>query len=318
MQTQITKDNIEKKKIHKYNSISLHKKIDRISESKTAAIYLLPSLILIFLTIVFPIIYSFIMSLTNVKFKAGILDFEFVGLDNYLKILSDPRIPNILTNTVIFTIVSVLGTIIIAFAIALSIHHGIWGSWLFKRLFLIPWALSNVVNALMWQWMYSASNGIFNYILMKLHIIDEYKMWLTEQSTAMGAIILADIWKSTPFAALLILAALQSVPKELYDASKVDGAGMIEQFKSIVLPTIKPVLFVVMVTQTMWTLRVFDIISVLTKGGPVDSTMVLNVYAYDQSFRYINLGYGSALAWLITIITLIITIFYLKILGKEN
>ncbi|UTI40206.1 carbohydrate ABC transporter permease [Niallia sp. RD1] len=317
MQTQLSKESL-KKKAENTKSLSLRKRFDRLSETKTASIYLFPSLLLILLTIVFPIIYSFVMSLNKVGYKAGLIDFEFVGLNNYLKIFSDPRIPNIISNTIVFTIVSVLGTLIIAFAIALFIHHGIWGSWLFKRLFLIPWALSNVVNALMWQWMYSSSNGIINHILLELHIIEKPVMWLTEQSTAMGAIILADIWKSTPFAALLILAALQSVPKELYDASKVDGAGPFQQFKSIVLPTIKPVLFVVMVTQTMWTLRVFDIISVLTKGGPVDSTMVLNVYAYDQSFRYLDIGYGSALAWLITIITMVITVFYLRVLGKEN
>lgn len=294
------------------------KRLDRISESKTAALYLTPSVILIVLTIFFPMLYALVMSLTKVEFVQGVLSYQFVWFDNYLKLFSDPRIPKILANTFWFTFIGVFGTIAISFASALIIHHGSYGAWLFKRLFLIPWALSGVVNALMWQWMYSAKNGIFNEVLLKLGLIDEYKMWLSDEATAMGAIIIADIWKSTPFATLLILAALQSVPKELYDASKVDGAGAIQQFKSIVLPTIQPVLLVVLVTQTMWTLRAFDIIYVLTKGGPADSTMVINAYAYDQAFRYSDIGYGSALAYVITIITICITMVYVKVLGKEN
>lgn len=303
-------------KVRRWRSIQL--RIDRISESKTAFTYLVPSIVLIFFTIIFPMIYAFIMSFMETSFVAGNLTYDFVWFANYLKLLSDPRIPTILANTIIFTVVSVLGTLIMAFAISLTIHHGAWGTWFFKRLFLIPWALSNVVNALMWQWMYSAQNGIFNEILLSIGVIDESIMWLNNEATALGALIIADIWKSTPFAALLILAALQSIPKELYDASKVDGAGAIAQFRNIVLPTIKPVLLVVLTIQTMWTLRVYDLIAVLTNGGPVDSTMVINVYAYNQAFRYQDIGYGSALAYVITFITLCITVLYVRVLGNEN
>lgn len=192
------------------------------------------------------------------------------------------------------------------------------GGRFFKRIFLIPWALSNVVNSLMWQWMYSGDYGIFNEVLLRLGFIDEYQMWLVNVHTAMSAVLFADIWKSVPYVALLLLAAMQSIPRELHEASKVDGGGPITAFYHIILPHIKPVIMVLLVIETMWTLRVFDLIWLLTKGGPQDSTMTLNVFAYEQAFRNFDLGYGAAISYCITILTLIFTFFYMKTLKVEN
>jgi ABC-type sugar transport system permease subunit len=305
-------------KINRLKSFSIFEKIDRLSEPAIAKLFISPTMLVLFLIVLFPVGYALFLSLNDVQFIQGKLEYTFVGLDNYLRVFNDIRIPTIMIKTVFFTVVTVVATIVIAFGIALSIHHSVWGAGLFKRLFLLPWALSNVVNALMWKWMYSGSNGIINEIMVKLGLIDEYKIWLTDPSTAMGAIILADIWKSTPFAALLILAALQTIPKDLYDASEIDGAGSFAQFRTIVIPTIRPILLVVLIIQTMWTLRVFDLIWVLTQGGPIDKTMILNVYAYEQAFRFFEIGYGSALAYLITFATLILTFIYIKVLGKGD
>ncbi|MHC0038813.1 carbohydrate ABC transporter permease [Pseudoneobacillus sp. C159] len=303
-------------KENRLKSFRLFEKFDQFNETTLAKLYISPTILVLILIVLFPVCYALFLSFNDVQFVQGKLTYTFVGFDNYLRVLEDVRIPNILFKTVFFTIITVVGTIIIAFGIALSIHHSVWGASLFKRLFLIPWALSNVVNALMWKWMYSGSNGIINEIMVKLGLIEQYKIWLTDPSTALGAIILADIWKSTPFAALLILTALQTIPKDLYDASEIDGAGSLAQFRFIVLPTIRPILLVVFIIQTMWTLRVFDLIWVLTQGGPVDKTMILNVYAYEQAFRFFEIGYGSALAYLITFATIILTFLYIKVLGK--
>ena len=322
IETKEVMDNLDQKNIgikqKEKKRFNLRNRIDRLSESSTAKLYIFPTNAVLILAILFPLLYALFLSLTKVEFAQGNLEYTFVGVNNFLEMFRDPRIPKILIQTLTFTLISVVGTVAIGFGIALTIHHGAWGAGLFKRLFLLPWALSNVVNGLMWQWMYSGNNGIINEILSKLGFIDGYKMWLVEEATAMGALIFADIWKSTPFAALLLLAALQTVPKDLYEASKVDGAGAFTQFTKIVLPTIKPVILVVLVTQTMWTLRVFDLIWVLTQGGPMDSTMTLNIYAYENAFRSFNIGYGSALAYVITFITLIFTFIYIRLLGKEN
>ncbi|MCS7462134.1 sugar ABC transporter permease [Paenibacillus doosanensis] len=293
-------------------------RFDRMSDSAAAGVYLTPTYILLALTILFPMAYALFLSFTKMEFVSGHAHFTFVGADNYIKLVQDARIPNVLLQTFLFTVVKVAGTLFIAFGIALTIFHGIWGGEFFKRIFLIPWALSNVVNGLMWKWMYNGNNGIINELMQKLGLIDEYKSWLAEGSTALGAVIIADIWKSVPFAALILLAGLQTISKELYDAGQVDGAGTIQRFFHITLPSLRPVLMVLFVMETMWALRAFDIIWVLTQGGPLDKTMVINVYAYEQAFRNFDMGYGSALAFFITLCTLLFTAVYLKTIGKND
>ncbi|ULL13186.1 sugar ABC transporter permease [Paenibacillus sp. H1-7] len=293
-------------------------RFDRLSDSAAAGIYLTPTYILLAMTILFPMAYALFLSFTKMDFAAGRAHFTFVGLDNYALLLQDLRIPNVLLQTFLFTAAKVVGTLLIAFGIALTIFHGIWGGEFFKKIFLIPWALSNVVNGLMWKWMYNGNNGIINELMLKLGLIDEYKSWLAEGSTALGAVIVADIWKSVPFAALILLAGLQTISKELYDAGQVDGAGTIQRFFHITLPSLRPVLMVLFVMETMWALRAFDIIWVLTQGGPLDKTMVINVYAYEQAFRNFDMGYGSALAFFITLCTLLFTAVYLKTIGKND
>ncbi|WP_051620352.1 carbohydrate ABC transporter permease [Paenibacillus sp. UNC451MF] len=293
-------------------------RFDRLSDSAAAGIYLTPTYILLAMTILFPMAYALFLSFTKMDFVSGRAHFTFVGLDNYAKLLHDLRIPNVLLQTFLFTAAKVIGTLLIAFGIALTIFHGIWGGEFFKKIFLIPWALSNVVNGLMWKWMYNGNNGIINEIMVKLGLIDQYKSWLAEGTTALGAVIVADIWKSVPFAALILLAGLQTISKELYDAGQVDGAGTVQRFFHITLPSLRPVLMVLFVMETMWALRAFDIIWVLTQGGPLDATMVINVYAYEQAFRNFDMGYGSALAFFITLCTLLFTAVYLKTIGKND
>ncbi|MCR8632639.1 carbohydrate ABC transporter permease [Paenibacillus radicis (ex Xue et al. 2023)] len=299
-------------------SSGLSGRIERLSDSATAALYLSPTFILLILTILFPMVYALFLSFSKMEFVQGLPHFTFVGLDNYLELLKDPKIPAVLSQTLIFMVVRVVGTMVLAAGIALIIYHGVWGGEFFKKIFLIPWALSNVVNGLMWKWMYNGNNGIINELFVSLGLLDQYKSWLAEESTAMGAIIFADIWKAVPFAALMILAGLQTISKDLYEAGQIDGAGSFQRFIHISLPSLQPVLMVLFVVETMWALRVFDIIWVLTQGGPLNSTMVLNVYAYEQAFRHSNMGYGSALAFFITIVTFVFTFLYVKTIGKNE
>lgn len=292
--------------------------LENRSETSTAYLYLAPTLLVLLFTIFIPMLYALFISFMKVGFAQGSMKYSFIGLDNYLHLLKDARFPDVLSNTVYFTVAKVAATLVIAFGIALIIYGGMWGAALFKRIFLIPWALSGVVNSLMWQWMYSGDYGILNEILLRLGLIDNYRRWLVEPESAMTAVLVADVWKSVPYVALLLLAAMQSIPKELHEAVKADGGGPVVAFYHIILPHIKPVIMVVLVIETMWTLRVFDLIWLLTKGGPQDSTMTLNVFAYEQAFQNFDFGYGAAISYVITLLTLLFTFFYMRMLKPSH
>lgn len=292
--------------------------VDDWKPEKVAYLYLSPALVFLGLTILYPLAYALYLAFHRMTFVGGIASFEWVGAKWFAALLSDSRLHNALLNTVTFSVVRVSLTILIGLAIALALANGVWGAEVFKRLFLIPWALSNVVNGLMWKWMYSGTHGIVNEVLVRLGLLSENVHWLANESTALGAVIFADTWKATPFVSLLLLAGLQSVPKELYEAARIDGAGAWRCFTSVTIPSIRQVLAVTLIIQTMWALRVHDIIVVLTAGGPLDKTQVLSLYAYEHAFRHFNLGYGSAVAWLITGLTFVVSLIYIQSLGREE
>lgn len=287
-------------------------------ESRYAAILLSPSFVLIFLLVVIPMIVAFYLSLNKVNFVAGEMKLVPVGLDNYAKLLSDSRFLPTIGRTLWFTILRVVLSLAIGLSLALLLNEATTAARILNRIFLIPWALSFVVNGLMWKWMYDANYGIINFTFLRLGIIDNYKSWLGDPSTALIAVTIMEAWKAIPFVALVILAGLKSIPEEVYESAKVDGAGVLQRFWCITLPGLRPVLLVALVTQTMWSIMAFASIWPTTQGGPADSTMFLNIYAYQQSFMYLNLGYGAALAFVITIIILMLTLAYLAVLRIDE
>jgi len=209
-------------------------------------------------------------------------------------------------------------SVLIGLGLALVLNQASLASAILNRVFLIPWALSFVVNGLMWKWMYNGDYGIINYVLFQVGLIDRYKSWLGMSSTALIAITIADAWKAIPFVGLILFSGLKSIPEELYEAAKVDGADTIRRFWFVTLPGLRPVLLVTLIIQTMWSILAFASIWPVTQGGPADATMLLNVYAYQQSFMYLNLGYGAALAYVIAGLILLLTIVYLKVIGMED
>lgn len=284
-----------------------------------ALLFIAPSLLVILVLIGWPVLYSLFLSVHKVVIAGGKMMYEYIALQNYLMLFKDVRFRQALGQTVIYSTVRVAAVMGISMVLALILNQAIFGVGLFKRLFLIPWALSSVVNALMWGWIYHGNFGLLNAILLKLGVIDRYHVWLADPKEAMVVIIFASVWKAVPFAALMTLAALKTVPKELMDAAKVDGAGAWARFRNVILPWIKPVTLVLLVIETMWALKTFDIIWVLTKGGPMDKTMVLNIFAYQQAFQFFRFGYGSAAAYLITGLILGLTILYfLSLRGFED
>jgi multiple sugar transport system permease protein len=293
--------------------------IESISrERQLALLFVSPALLVLLVLIGGSILYALFLSFHRLEVVGGAIRYTFVGLAQYLRFLEDARLRQTLVQTLIYSTLRVSGVMIISMGLAVLLNQGIPGISVLKRLFLVPWALSYVVNALVWGWIYHGNFGVLNAILLRLGLIDRYHVWLGEPGTALAAIVFADVWKSVPFAALMFMAALQGVPRDLIDAAKVDGATPWGRYRHVTLPWLRPVILVLLVVETMWALKAFDVIWVLTRGGPLDRTMVLNVYAYQQTFQFFNFGYGSAVAYLITFLILGLTgLYFLALRGFE-
>ncbi len=299
--------------------MALTKKLSRRQreERTLAAVLMLPALLIISLVTLYPLGRSFWISLHRWNLMRPQEGRPFIGLDNYRFILTDPLFHDSLRLTLIFTVCAVTLEILLAVGIALVLNRDFRGRTFVRLLALLPWAVPSVVNGIMWKWILNPSYGALNGLLYSLGIIDEYIIWLGDPQLAMGMVVLADIWKETPFIMLLILAALQTIPKDLYDAGRVDGANPIQSFRHITLPLIQPVLFVAIALRTIWALKSFDLIYTLTAGGPSNGTSVVGYYTYLKSFVSLQLGRGAAVAFIMTLLVLVLVIVYQRFLYRE-
>lgn len=277
-----------------------------------AICFLTPSLLIVFLVVGWPTLYSVYLSFNKVTINNGKIMLSWAGLKNYLWLFNNPTFRQVLGQTAVYSTVMVLATMTISLFLALLLNQSVLGVEVAKRVFLIPWAISYTINAALWGWIFNGNFGVLNAILLRLGLIDHYQAWLANPRQALILIILANIWKSVPFASLMILAALKTVKQELLDAAKVDGAGIWDCFWNVTLPCIKPVLSVLLILETMWSLKSFDLIWNLTQGGPTNKTSVLNIFAYQESFQFFKFGTGSASALLIGLLTLVLTILYFQ------
>lgn len=237
---------------------------------------------------------------------------RFIGFDNYLRLFGDVRFWNAFGNTVYFTAVSVALEILLGLAIALLLRHAFRGRALMYSVVLLPWAIPTVVSARLWEWMYNADYGVLNYLL------GTSINWLGSPAWALNAAILMDVWKATPFVALLLLAGLQTIPRELYQAAAIDGASPWTMFRRITVPLLAPLILVVLIFRTIDAFRVFDAIYVLTGGGPANSTETLSIYAYKLLFQTLEFGYGSALAVSVLLCVGLLTIVYVRLLRRSG
>ncbi len=190
------------------------------------------------------------------------------------------------------------------------------GRGLVRAAILVPWAIPTVVSSQMWRFIFNDNYGLLNFILFGTDT-STYAAWLADPATAFAAIVVADVWKTSSFAGLLILAGLQIIPDELYEAAKIDGASAWQQFRKITLPLIKPAILVALLFRTMDAFRVFDLVFVMTQGGPADSTNVLQFYGYKKIFAEGLMGYGSTISVLVFFVTFVISIFYIKVIGTR-
>ncbi len=286
------------------------------SERKRAAwLFLAPMLAVLVLVAAWPLLRTFYFSLTN----ATLVDmgrYSFVGLSNYLAydngrwygVLTDPQWLASLRNTLIFAVVSVSLETILGVLIAVLLNASFPGRGMLRAAMLVPWAIPTVVSAKMWGWMLNDQFGVVNDALMKLGLIAEPVAWLADPTLSLISVILVDVWKTTPFVALLALAALQMVPKDCYEAARVDGIHPVKVFFQVTLPLIAPALAVAVVFRLLDAMRMFDLVYVMT--GTTDSTMTLSVFARQELVDFQDVGYGSAASTLVFFIIALLTALY--------
>ncbi|TGB02955.1 sugar ABC transporter permease [Halobacillus salinus] len=247
----------------------------------------------------------------------SIVEPNFIGFQHYANNLTDVRLWRSLGNTFVFTFVSVGFELVLGMGIALLINKAFFGRGLVRASILIPWAIPTAVSAMMWKYLYDGQNGIIAKFFSEIGIIENMSVLLTTPVGAMASVILTDVWKTTPYMALLLLAGLQTIPTSLYEAASIDGANKWKQFFRITLPLIKSSILVALLFRTLDAFRVFDLIYVLTGGGPANSTEVISLLAYKVMFQQTDFGEGSALAVIVFVCVAIISAIYIKFLGSD-
>jgi multiple sugar transport system permease protein len=277
-----------------------------------------PAILTILLIAVIPLAGTIWDSLFRLSLRFENAPRPFVGLENYWSALSDDAWYNALQITGLVAGVSVTVELVLGMIIALLVNRSFRGRGIVRASVLVPWALTTVVSAKMWAWIYDGRYGVANDLLMRLHLIDAPIIFLVRPEVTIWAMVAAEIWKTTPFMALLLLAGLQLIPGELYEAAALDGASPWQVFWRVTLPIIKPTILVALLFRTIDAVRMFDLPRVLTNGGPGKSTETVVLYTYNTMFTSLNFGYGSTLAVMTFLIVMFVSFIFIKVLGAPT
>ncbi|NEQ27273.1 MAG: sugar ABC transporter permease [Microcoleus sp. SIO2G3] len=266
----------------------------RAREQRTGWMLLLPALIMLLLVFAYPILRAFWLSLFTQNLGTQ-LKLVFSGFDNYGRMIGDGRFWQSMWNTTVFTAGSVFLELILGMGVALVLNQAFRGRGIVRTISLLPWALPTALMGLAWAWIFNDQYGVVNDILRRIGVIDTGISWLGDPTLAMIAVILADVWKTTPFIALLLLAGLQSISGDLYEAHSIDGATPWQSFWKITVPLLMPQIVIALLFRFAQAFGIFDLIQVMTGGGPAGATETVSIYIYGTVMRYLDFGYGAAL-----------------------
>lgn len=289
-----------------------------LAERRLGWILVAPSLVLIFGLLGYPLLYSLVIMFMDLNVTRPWIGPEFVGLGNFVDLLHNPLFWAALWRTVYFAAVSVGVGSPIALVFALLLNQEFPFRGLARGLMMIPWAIPHVVNGLIWKRIYDANYGMLNGLLYQLGVIPAYVPWLTNPNYALPLVVAAEVWVSTPALTLLFLAGLQTISDAMYEAAECDGAGWWQSFRYVTLPLLRPMILVVLVLKTISAFGIFDIIYVLTSGGPANSTQVIGYYVYNESFKFLRFGAGAALSYVIAFIILGLVVVYARLIRIEG
>jgi trehalose/maltose transport system permease protein len=277
---------------------------------------LLPSLLVVTLVALVPLAQTFLASFTNERLASN-RPVQFVGLKNYADLLTDDAFHHAILVTVAFTIITVVFELALGMGIALVVNSNFTGRGAMRAAMLVPWAIPTVVSAQMWRFMYHDIYGVFDdFLVARLHLLPRNIAWIADPATSLFAIAAIDIWKTTPFMALLLLAGLQVIPTDIYEAANVDGANPVQQFISLTLPLLRPAIVVALIFRTLDALRVFDVFYVIF-GNRAD-TQTMAIYAQQNIVAFSDMGYGSAISVAIFLIIGIFVVAYVTIFKVEQ
>jgi trehalose/maltose transport system permease protein len=282
---------------------------------RLAWLMLTPALLVVAFVAIYPLGYTVWQSFTDAQFLGGLEPTKFIGFRNYSDLIHDTIFRNAVWETVKFTLITVVFEFVLGLAIALVVNSGFKGRGVMRAVMLVPWAIPTVISAQMWKWMYDDIYGVINDLGVRLHLISHHVAFISQPSTALASVASVDIWKTTPFVALLLLAGLQVIPRELYEAAEVDGATKLQQFRRVTLPLLRPAILVTLIFRTLDALRVFDVFYVFF-GSRLD-TQTMAIYDQNTIVSTGDVGYGAAISVAIFLIIGLFVVIYVTFIKVE-
>jgi ABC-type sugar transport system permease subunit len=287
------------------------------SEKTLGVLLLAPAFMLLALIVVYPIGKLIFNSFFDLRLSGGTGGYKFVGVENYLLVFKDGDFWNATKNTVLITLITVPGALVVGLGLAMLANLPFKRKWPVRLALLLPWALPLAFAGLIFAWFFHTEYGVVNDVVRRVAGPAEPAMWLLRPNWAFTAICATIIWKTSSFMALILLAGLQMIPKSLYEAAEVDGASKWQQFWQITIPMLMPSIIVALIFRTITALQTFDIPYTMTKGGPGNSTETLAMLIHKTTIDYLDVGYGSTLAVCMFVLSMFVTAFYLKRIGKN-
>jgi len=278
-------------------------------------LFVLPLVVLVLLLIAYPLGSAVYLSLTE---KYVGYPPRFVGLKNYVELTGDPVFRKVVWNSAVFTVASVTVKLVIGLLMALSLHKALFARRLVRGILLLPWVVPTVITALAWHWMFDALRGFINVSLETLGLISEPIAWLGQPATAMMAVVVVNIWRGFPFFGVSLLAGLQAIPADLYEAAAVDGASATQRFRHVTLPGLRPVILVTALISTIFTLNDFNIVYVMTRGGPGIATHILATYTYEVGFQALRWGRAVAVSMYLMPLVVVMIVVLARRLTRED
>ena len=277
----------------------------------------LPAFLMILAVVGYPLGYSIYITFHRMNVARAGMGPQFIGLQNYARVFQRADFWRAFLRSAMFVVYDLCVGMPLGMAIAILLNQRFRLRGVARATILLPYVLSGTVLGLIWKWIYHPNHGALNALLQQVGLISEYVAWLAEPRRALQMVIMVNLWQGTPWVIIMYLAGLQTIPLELYDSAKVDGASAWQTLFKITLPLVAPITLAMLVLKTVWTFQVFDIVYVLTAGGPASATQVVSYYIYDTSFRQLNFGYAAAMSYVLLGIVLILVIIYYRLIRRE-
>ena len=288
----------------------------QLSEGRRWAYFLIvPSLVLVFAVVIYPVASGILLSFREMRLNRPDLGTGFIGLEHYMDLLTDRTFTTAVGNTLTWVVLGVTSQFLLGLVTALALNRALPGMRLARILILLPWILPSVVAGNMWALMLDSRLGVLNDILVRLGLLTSYKAWFADPATAMPTALVVALWQAFPFFTLLLLAGLQGIADDLYEAAAVDGANRWQQFTRITLPLLKPIIVAVVVLRVIGMVNSPDMLLILTNGGPGHATQMLSLYAFQKAYNQFDFGYSAAISVIMLTILMVFTVIYVRVSG---